>query len=54
VQFAQIMRDPLSGSGIPASTYGDSGGLNPIFRKPNRANVFSKNPPMPPAPATTS
>jgi N-acetylmuramoyl-L-alanine amidase len=29
VQFAQIMRDQLSGSGIPPSTYVDSGGLNP-------------------------
>ena len=29
MQFAQIMRDQLSGSGIPPSTYVDSGGLNP-------------------------
>ena len=29
VQFAQIMRDQVAGSGIPPSTYVDSGGLNP-------------------------
>ena len=28
MQFAQIMRDQLAGSGIPPSTYVDSGGLN--------------------------
>jgi N-acetylmuramoyl-L-alanine amidase len=29
VQFAQIMRDQLAGSGIPPSTYVDSGGADP-------------------------
>ena len=29
MQFAQIVRDQLAGSGIPPSTYVDSGGLNP-------------------------
>ncbi|MEV3905438.1 Rv3717 family N-acetylmuramoyl-L-alanine amidase [Mycobacterium sp. NPDC050551] len=29
VQFAQVMRDQLAGSGIPPSTYIGSGGLNP-------------------------
>jgi hypothetical protein len=29
MQFAPIMRDQLAGSGIPPSTYVDSGGLNP-------------------------
>ena len=29
MQFAQIMRDQLAGSGIPPSNYIGSGGLNP-------------------------
>ena len=29
MQFAQIMRDQLAGSGMLQSTYVDSGGLNP-------------------------
>ena len=29
MQFAQIMRDQLAGSGIPPSTYVDSGGVDP-------------------------
>jgi hypothetical protein len=37
VQFAQIMRDQLPGSGIRPSTYVDSGGLNP------RANIAGLN-----------